>query len=185
MARAFCHEPNTAPIAPQSCSCGSVGKSTPSRCLMSGLELADELREVGGGELGVELRRRGRASSSRGSPRTGRPAACPRASSRGRRRRTSARSGGRSPRRSARSWSRRSGPATVSSLRPRFSTVSIMPGIDARAPERTETSSGFVGSPNFRPTRLSTRARCVARPAASARRVLAAGCRRSRCRRRS
>ena len=32
--------------------------------------------------------------------------------------------------------------------------VSIMPGIDARAPERTETSSGFVGSPNFAPTSL-------------------------------
>ena len=36
--------------------------------------------------------------------------------------------------------------------------VSIMPGIDARAPERTETSSGFSGSPNRRPTAFSTRA---------------------------
>jgi hypothetical protein len=26
-----------------------------------------------------------------------------------------------------------------------------MPGIDARAPERTETSSGFLPSPNFFP----------------------------------
>ena len=34
--------------------------------------------------------------------------------------------------------------STVSSLRPRLSTVSIMPGIEARAPERTETSSGFA-----------------------------------------
>ena len=33
-----------------------------------------------------------------------------------------------------------------------------MPGIDARAPERTETSSGFVGSPNFAPTSFSMRA---------------------------
>jgi hypothetical protein len=29
--------------------------------------------------------------------------------------------------------------------------VSIMPGIEARAPERTETSSGFSLSPNFLP----------------------------------
>jgi hypothetical protein len=30
--------------------------------------------------------------------------------------------------------------------------VSIMPGIETRAPERTETSSGSAGSPNFLPT---------------------------------
>ena len=30
-----------------------------------------------------------------------------------------------------------------------------MPGIDARAPERTETSSGFLASPNFAPTSFS------------------------------
>ena len=33
-------------------------------------------------------------------------------------------------------------PATASSFRPRFRIVSIMPGIDARAPERTDSSSG-------------------------------------------
>jgi hypothetical protein len=38
--------------------------------------------------------------------------------------------------------------STVLSLRPRLSTVSIMPGIEARAPERTETSSGLAASPN-------------------------------------
>ena len=27
--------------------------------------------------------------------------------------------------------------------------VSIMPGIESRAPERTDTSSGFLRSPNF------------------------------------
>ena len=32
-------------------------------------------------------------------------------------------------------------------VNPRFRIVSIIPGIDERAPERTETSSGFVGSP--------------------------------------
>jgi len=34
--------------------------------------------------------------------------------------------------------------------------VSIIPGIEARAPERTETSSGFSASPNLRPTIFST-----------------------------
>ena len=32
--------------------------------------------------------------------------------------------------------------------------VSIMPGMEARAPERTETSSGDVASPNVAPTAL-------------------------------
>jgi hypothetical protein len=41
--------------------------------------------------------------------------------------------------------------STVSSLSPRLSTVSIMPGIEARAPERTETSSGLARSPKRRP----------------------------------
>ena len=43
---------------------------------------------------------------------------------------------------------RASSAALVSSLRPRFSTVSIIPGIDAAAPERTETRSGVVGLPS-------------------------------------
>ena len=33
----------------------------------------------------------------------------------------------------------------VVSFRPMLSTVSIMPGMDTRAPERTETNSGFLG----------------------------------------
>ncbi|GBU22249.1 hypothetical protein R80B4_02155 [Fibrobacteres bacterium R8-0-B4] len=33
--------------------------------------------------------------------------------------------------------------------RPTFRTVSIMPGMDIRAPERHETRRGFLGSPNF------------------------------------
>jgi hypothetical protein len=36
-----------------------------------------------------------------------------------------------------------------------------MPGIDARAPERTETSIGFFASPNFAPTTFSMRAICA------------------------
>jgi hypothetical protein len=36
-----------------------------------------------------------------------------------------------------------------------------MPGIEARAPERTEISSGFFASPNFAPTSFSMVARAV------------------------
>src|SRR5881409_892798 len=46
--------------------------------------------------------------------------------------------------------------STVVSLRPRFRTVSIIPGIESLAPERTETSSGCSESPNFRPPFTST-----------------------------
>ena len=46
--------------------------------------------------------------------------------------------------------------STVSSFRPRFRIVSIMPGIESRAPERTATSNGiFSVSPNFVPMILS------------------------------
>ena len=38
-------------------------------------------------------------------------------------------------------------PLAVSSLRPTLSTVSIIPGIENLAPERTETSSGLRASP--------------------------------------
>ena len=38
--------------------------------------------------------------------------------------------------------------AAVLSLRPRLRMVSIIPGMEARAPERTETSRGLLGSPN-------------------------------------
>jgi len=34
--------------------------------------------------------------------------------------------------------------------------VSIMPGIETAAPERTETSSGFVAEPNWRPISCSS-----------------------------
>ena len=47
-------------------------------------------------------------------------------------------------------------PCTVSGVSPRFSTVSIMPGIEARAPERTETRSGFPASPKVLPAILPT-----------------------------
>ena len=45
-------------------------------------------------------------------------------------------------------------PSTDASVRPRLRIVSIMPGIETAAPDRTETSSGLVLSPNFLPCLL-------------------------------
>ena len=47
-------------------------------------------------------------------------------------------------------------PSTASSFRPRFRIVSIIPGIEARAPERTDSKSGFVLLPNSMPMFFST-----------------------------
>jgi hypothetical protein len=60
----------------------------------------------------------------------------------------------------------RSSPTTVRSLSPRLRIVSIMPGMENAAPERTLTSSGFLGSPSFLPVLFSRRARL---PSTSAR----------------
>ena len=46
-------------------------------------------------------------------------------------------------------------PWSVSEFKPRLSTVSIIPGMENLAPERTETNKGFVGSPNFLPLSFS------------------------------
>ncbi len=43
----------------------------------------------------------------------------------------------------------------VVALRPRFRLVAIIPGMLARAPERTESSSGSAASPNFFPVACS------------------------------
>ena len=42
-------------------------------------------------------------------------------------------------------------PCTLSSFNPMFRTVSIIPGIENFAPDRTDTSSGSPGSPSFLP----------------------------------
>ena len=47
-------------------------------------------------------------------------------------------------------------PCATSSFRPRFNTVSIMPGMENFAPERLETSNGFCGSPNLFSVAVST-----------------------------
>ena len=50
----------------------------------------------------------------------------------------------------------RASPTTASSFRPRFKMVSIMPGMEARAPERTESNSGSSALPNCLPISAST-----------------------------
>ena len=54
------------------------------------------------------------------------------------------------------------GRASVASLSPRSRIVSIIPGIETGAPDRTLTSSGSAGSPNRRPTAASTAAIALA-----------------------
>ena len=51
-------------------------------------------------------------------------------------------------------------PWTESSFRPRLRTVSIIPGIENFAPERTETSSGSSESPRRLPMAFSRPWRC-------------------------
>ena len=48
-------------------------------------------------------------------------------------------------------------PRTALSFRPRSRIESIIPGIEIAAPERTETSRGFDGSPNIAPVMRSSR----------------------------
>ena len=50
-------------------------------------------------------------------------------------------------------------PSTVTSLRPRLRMVSIIPGMDTAAPDRTLTSSGLSPSPKCLPVAASTRCR--------------------------
>ncbi len=51
-------------------------------------------------------------------------------------------------------------PWTESSFSPRLRTVSIIPGMENFAPERTDTSSGSSGSPSVLPMAFSRVARC-------------------------
>jgi hypothetical protein len=51
-------------------------------------------------------------------------------------------------------------PCTDSSFSPMLRTVSIIPGIENFAPERTDTSSGSSGAPSARPIAFSSATRC-------------------------
>jgi hypothetical protein len=53
-------------------------------------------------------------------------------------------------------------PCTLASFSPIFRTVSIIPGIENFAPDRTDTSSGSAGSPSFFPRAASRAVRCSA-----------------------
>ena len=62
--------------------------------------------------------------------------------------------------------------------------VSIMPGIENFAPERTETSSGFSVEPSVAPAAFSSLRRCAAISVSIVRRELGAVARNRDCRRR-
>ena len=70
--------------------------------------------------------------------------------------RTGRAGGGRRRRRTTGRRSARRGRSATSAVRPRLRTVSIMPGIENAAPERTETSSGRSGSPKRWPVAVSS-----------------------------
>ena len=55
----------------------------------------------------------------------------------------------------------RTKPSTTSSFKPRFKIVSIIPGIEALAPERTETNNGLFTSPNLEFIKVSTLANAL------------------------
>ena len=57
-------------------------------------------------------------------------------------------------------WAAR--PRTDLSFNPRLRTVSIIPGIENLAPDRTLTSSGSAWSPSFLPISFSSLATCLA-----------------------
>ena len=58
-------------------------------------------------------------------------------------------------------------PCTLASFSPMFRTVSIIPGIENFAPDRTDTSSGSPGSPSVLPRAASSAARCSATSASN------------------
>ena len=154
MARSFIHEPNTAHTAPHSCSQGQAGKSSPVCRFTASLKLrtssfrSSVVRSVS--FFTPRLAFSASMISSNGSwssfetgfmPSTTSPYIC--------------------TKRRYESHAKRGLPvrfetaSTAWSFMPRLRIVSIMPGIEARAPERTETSSGVCVSPNFMPVRRS------------------------------
>ena len=133
-----------------SCSCGSCGKSRLACFLTTFLYSAMTSLQRLGVEVGVEL---GLLLFLLGVENfvEYRSSRC-----RARRCRTSESGGDRSRRRSADCWLRLASASTLWSFRPRLRIVSIMPGMENFAPERTLTSSGFSPLPSFWPCRLSS-----------------------------
>ncbi len=154
MARSFIHEPKTAQTAPQSCSQGHTGNSLPVRSLTAALKAAtSSFRSSVVRSVSFTMPRLAfwaSISSSKGSwssfdagfiSSTTSPYIW-----------TKRRYESQAKRGLPLSWAIAS---TASSFMPRLRIVSIMPGIDARAPERTERSSGICLSPNLRPVSVS------------------------------
>ena len=135
-------------MAPQSCSCGCSGNSRPV-CLrmMSSKRVTRSARSAADSSaseatpLSFRFAVRALSKSSFPVSRTTSPYIW-----RKRRRQSSAK---RSPAAAAR-------PLIVARFKPRFRIVSIIPGIEERAPERTETSSGLAASPKRLPVAAST-----------------------------
>ena len=155
MARSFIHELNTAQIAPHSCSYAQVGKSFPVCSLTAALNL-----------LTSSLR-----SSTSSSLSSFTPFACFTSSIMASKGSTSSLFTGFMPsttspyictKRRYESHAKRAlpvlriRPSTTSSFKPRLRIVSIIPGMEARAPERTETNNGFSTSPNLERISVST-----------------------------
>ena len=154
MARWLFQELNTAPIAPHSCSCTSCGKSRPIFSWTSFLYVATSSRKASAGICASVCAPACSRAAVSSCSKCSRSISSTTSEYIWMKRRYES-NANRSSADSAR-------PCTVSSLRPRLRIVSIMPGIDARAPERTETRSGFLRSPNLRSTDFSTFARLSA-----------------------
>ena len=131
---------------PNSCSMGSCGKASPSSICTIVLEDDVEALPVLGGDLGVELLAGLLLGAFDLMPRTG-PCATPSTTSDVHHDEAAVGIAGEAGV-VAGALAR---PSTVLSLSPRLRTVSIMPGMETRAPERTESSSGFSTSPSSRP----------------------------------
>ncbi len=154
MARSFIHDPNTAQMAPHSWSHGQVGKSSPVCFFTAALKFfTSSLRSSVVRSVSFFTPFLAFCSSmitSNGSwssfetgfmPSTTSPYICTK-------RRYESQANRGLPVRLATA-------STAWSFMPRLRMVSIMPGIEARAPERTDTSSGISLSPNFMPVSFS------------------------------
>ncbi len=157
-ARSLSHEPNTAAIDRSSCSHGSSGNACPVWALYASRYFAITPSRAASSSpvsRSVPASRLAAASTSSNAswstPATTSPNIWMK-------------------RRRASSANRRlpdsfASPSTHAAESPRLRTVSIIPGIDTAAPERTDTSSGRSARPNPRPSSFSSRAIALRAPA--------------------
>ena len=148
-ARAPFQDSNTATIASRSCARGSCGKGSPASAMVRLKRSQSSRRRSASRSVSTLAPASARARSSppsnspAGSPRTTPPNIC------------SSRLYESQAKRGSEVW--RARPATASSPSPRLRTVSSIPGIETRAPERTETKSGSSGAPSRLPAARSSR----------------------------